>query len=306
MVVDAPRLRWWLILNLIILPLRGAAIGPALLVDLDRRRLAAAGHHPPPGDGPGAGARGPVEPANPRGRGHALRRSVPGPRPVLAAPAGMFAGPRAADVPPVFADHGGHDGRGGEIRPARRPIPIQTRIVEGYATHPGYIDALAASIRDARAERRHPAPLVMSFHGLPQRYADAGDPYPDQCRATAEATAARLGLQPSQWFLCFQSRFGRGEWLQPATDRTLAGLGSEGSNGVDVVCPGFAADCLETLEEVAIANRRLYESAGGRGFRYIAALNDRTDHIEALADVALEHLDSWEEGAGRVDVDPTR
>ena len=295
MVVDAPRLRWLLILNLFILPVRAPRSarlyskiwteeGSPLLATT--RRQATALERELEGR---LSSRIPVAAA--------MRYGDPSLAHGLSSLHGL--GCSRVLVLPMFPQYSrttvGTTAAAVQSALSARPVPIHTRIVEGYGTHPGYIDALAASIRDARAERPHSAPLVMSFHGLPQRYADAGDPYPDHCRATAEATAARLGLQPPHWFLCFQSRFGRGEWLQPATDRILARLGSEGSKGVDVACPGFAADCLETLEEIAIANRRLYESAGGRGFRYIAALNDRRDHVEALADVALEHLDSWEE-----------
>jgi len=158
------------------------------------------------------------------------------------------------------------------------------RCIEGYATHQPYVSALAAAVREIISSDR-PNHLIMSFHGLPQRYADAGDPYPEQCEATAQRLASELELRPDAWSLCYQSRFGREQWLEPAADRVLHRLGSRGTNNVAVVCPGFSADCLETLEEVAVGLRRLYNQSGGRGFAYVPALNDRPDHIRALADI---------------------
>ncbi len=295
MVVDAPRLRWLLILNLVILPLRAPRSarlyrsiwtdgGSPLLVTTrrqaaaleraleDRRRR-----------------KTPVVAAMRYGNpslGHGLSQL-------------QSLGCSRVLVLPLFPQFSrttvGTTAVAVDTAVRGQPNPPQTRIIEGYAEDPGYIAALAASIDEARGDDPRSAPLVMSFHGLPTRYVQAGDPYPDQCRATAEATAARLGLQPSDWHLCYQSKIGREEWLGPATDETLARLGSAGAAGVDVVCPGFAADCLETVEEIAVTNRKVYEGAGGRGFRYIAALNERPDHVEALADLAASHLDSWEE-----------
>ena len=295
MVVDAPRLGWLLILNTVILPLRAPRSarlyrsiwtndGSPLLATT--RRQAAALERNLENR---RGRRTPVVAAMRYGTpslGHGLSRlKSTGCSRVLVLPlfpqfSRTTVGTTAAAVGTVL--------RG-------KPEPPQTRVIEGYSAHPGYIAALAASIGEARGESQRSAPLVMSFHGLPKRFADAGDPYPDQCRATAEATATRLGMRPSEWHLSYQSRFGREEWLRPATDETLARLGSTGAAEVDVVCPGFAADCLETVEEIAVTYRKLYEDAGGRGFRYIAALNDRQDHIEALAEIAGSHLDDWEE-----------
>ncbi len=169
-----------------------------------------------------------------------------------------------------------------------RHVPA-LHFISDYHDHPGYLDALATSIAEARRGDASPAHLLFSFHGLPQRYADAGDPYPQQCHATARAVAERLGLHEGQWRLTFQSRFGREPWLQPYTDVTLAELPSQGITALDVVCPGFAADCLETLEEIAEEGRETFLAAGGQHFRYIPALNARPDHITALAALVDAH-----------------
>ena len=134
---------------------------------------------------------------------------------------------------------------------------------------------------------------MFSFHGIPVRFAERGDPYPQQCRAGAEALAERLGLAPEEWLLTYQSRFGREPWLQPYTDKTLEQLGRDGLQSVDIVCPGFAVDCLETLEEIAVENAHVFRDAGGGELRYISALNEEPGHVAALAKVletaALRH-----------------
>jgi ferrochelatase len=122
------------------------------------------------------------------------------------------------------------------------------------------------------------------------RYAEAGDPYPEHCEQTAQGLARELGLEDHRWLLGFQSRFGREEWLKPYTDETLKAWGEAKLESVDVICPGFAADCLETLDEIDVENREVFEQAGGGRFRYIAALNDRDDHIAALAAIARRRL----------------
>ncbi len=174
-----------------------------------------------------------------------------------------------------------------------RHLPV-CRFVHDYHDHGGYIDAVAASIRESWAEQPPAERLIFSFHGTPQRFRDEGDPYYAQCRVTASRVAERLALAPERWMMTFQSRFGREEWLQPYTDASLKALAASGVETVDVVCPGFAADCLETLEEIAVENRRLFMDAGGKGLRYIPALNARADHIGALADILLRELrDGW-------------
>ena len=169
------------------------------------------------------------------------------------------------------------------------PSSIEIRQVNDYHDHPAYIAALAESVREAWKKHGRPEKLMLSFHGIPQRYADNGDPYPDHCARTSRLLAEKLGLEPAEWILSFQSRFGREEWLKPYTDETLKAWGEKGVTSVQIACPGFAADCLETLEEIAEENRQIFENAGGGSFRYIPALNDRTDHIRALADIAISH-----------------
>jgi ferrochelatase len=175
----------------------------------------------------------------------------------------------------------------------RRALPDAPRaeLVPGYAEDPGYVAALAASVREAWEEGGEPDRLLMSFHGTPARYRDAkGDPYEFQCRATAGLLAEALDLAPERWAIAFQSRFGKEPWLQPYTDETLKAWAAEGLGTVDVICPGFPADCLETLEEIAVTNAEMYREAGGGELRYIPALNDRPGHVEALADLLAPSL----------------
>lgn len=160
-------------------------------------------------------------------------------------------------------------------------------LIRDYHDHPAYINALAAQVREHWAAHGQ-AHLLMSFHGIPARYARHGDDYPQQCRATAEALAARLELSASQWSLSFQSRFGREPWLQPYTDQRLAALPGEGVRVLDVICPGFATDCLETLEEIAVAGREQFLVAGGERFHYLPALNAHPDHVACLQAVIAQ------------------
>jgi len=164
-----------------------------------------------------------------------------------------------------------------------RHVP-EVRFITGFHDHPGYIAALAASVETAWRSGR-PNKLVVSFHGMPKRCIDLGDPYYDECAATARLLAAKLGLPDNGWIMTFQSRFGRDEWLKPATDDMLRALARDGAKSVDVICPGFPADCLETLEEIAIQNRDIFIAAGGVKYRYIPALNDDAAFIDALADI---------------------
>jgi ferrochelatase len=139
---------------------------------------------------------------------------------------------------------------------------------------------------------------MISFHGLPCRYLTAGDPYHGHCMKTARLLTEALGVPDHERYVCFQSRFGREPWLEPYTDRTLEAWAREGVGRVDVICPGFAADCLETLEEMNVTNRRLFMEAGGKQFRYIPALNERRDHIAALAGIVQRELGGWIGGLG--------
>ena len=167
------------------------------------------------------------------------------------------------------------------------------RWITDYHVHPQYIGALAASVREYWAKHGTADRLMMSFHGIPQRYENKGDPYPSQCRATAAAVAAELGLADDQWICSFQSRFGREEWVKPYTDHTLEAWGKDGVGRVDVISPAFAADCLETLEELDVENRETFLHAGGREYHYIPCLNDRDDHIKMMVSLIRENACGW-------------
>lgn len=172
-----------------------------------------------------------------------------------------------------------------------RDIP-DISLIRDYYRHPLYIRALANSVRE-HWEKRGPAEkLLLSFHGIPKANISKGDPYYRQCCETAEHLAAELGLGEAQWHISFQSRFGKAEWLQPYTDRTLEKWGKSGIASVDVLCPAFSADCLETLEEISVENRANFLDAGGKEYHYIPALNLRRDHIEALAAIVEQRLPS--------------
>ncbi|HHQ41644.1 MAG TPA: ferrochelatase, partial [Chromatiales bacterium] len=171
----------------------------------------------------------------------------------------------------------------------RRAFP-HLALAAGYHDHPAYIEALAASVRahwqaHGRGER-----LLVSFHGLPMSQVAAGDRYPERCARTAALLAASLGLGDDEWALAYQSRFGPARWLEPATDRLLAEWARAGVRTADVICPGFAVDCLETLEEIAVQAAAAFRAAGGEALRYVPALNDSPAHAEALAAVLAPWL----------------
>ena len=174
-----------------------------------------------------------------------------------------------------------------------RALP-ELRFVNRYHDNAGYIAALAKRVTDHWMVHGRGDRLVMSFHGLPQRTLQLGDPYHCECQKTARLLAERLQLRPGQWSLTFQSRFGKAKWLQPYTEPTLRALAAQGVKRVDLICPGFVADCLETLEEIAIEGRDAFLAAGGAEFNYIACLNDQHEWIAALTDIALQHLQGWD------------
>lgn len=167
-----------------------------------------------------------------------------------------------------------------------RAVP-HVNFIADYHDTPAYIRALADSVREHREDREPADYLLISFHGTPLRYQQEGDPYYQQCLRTAELLAKELELKEGQWQVSFQSRFGREEWLQPYTDETLKQLPKEGVKRVEVICPGFSADCLETLEEIAVENRDIFVRAGGEAYFYIPALNSRDDHIAMLAGLIM-------------------
>jgi protoporphyrin/coproporphyrin ferrochelatase len=296
-VVDLPRALWWPLLHLVILPFRSpraarayasvwTAEGSPLLVvsrrqaealELALRACLAQPVHVALGMGYGSPSLG-AGLAELRDRG-CWR--------VLVLP--LFPQYASPTVGSAF------DGVTGVLR-GWRQVP-ELRFACGYHDHPGYVAALAKSVRELWERDGEPDRLLLSFHGLPARFIALGDPYRGQCEETARLLVAALGLDAGRVTLAFQSRFGREEWLEPYTDEVLRSWGQSGVGTVDVVAPGFAADCLETLEEIAIRYRATFLAAGGGRFRYVPALNERPDHVAALADVVRRRLAGWDAGA---------
>ncbi len=293
-VVEIPRALWWLVLHGIILrvrPARSAAKYRSIwteegspLLAISRRQAEALSARLE------AACAGPVRVALGMRYGN----------PSIAAGLGELreAGAERLLVLPLYPQYSAattastFDAVAGELR-AWRWLP-ELRMVTHYHDRPRYIEAVAESIRAARAQ----APgerLLFSFHGLPRRNLLLGDPYHCQCHKSARLVAESLGLAAEDWAVSFQSRFGRAEWLQPYTSQTLQAWARDGVRTVDVVCPGFAADCLETLEEIAVENRELFLEAGGQHLHYIPSLNDAPAHVEALVELILAHGAGWPE-----------
>jgi ferrochelatase len=177
-----------------------------------------------------------------------------------------------------------------------RRIP-EVRFIQHYCQQEAYTSALSGLIDDFRATHGAAQKLLFSFHGIPEDYYEAGDPYPDECRATVDAVVDKLGLNEDQWQIAFQSRLGSQEWVKPYTDATLKQWGAEGIESVQVVCPAFSTDCLETLEEIAVENRDCFLHSGGQEYAYIPALNDDPRHIDMLAKLIHQHAQGWPEAS---------
>jgi protoporphyrin/coproporphyrin ferrochelatase len=175
----------------------------------------------------------------------------------------------------------------------RRWLP-ELRFISHYHDNANYIEAVADSIRSHWQTNGRADKLIFSYHGIPKRYLLQGDPYHCECYKTSRLVAESLGLKKDEYLVSFQSRFGREEWLKPYTDHTLKALPAEGVKSVQVVCPGFSADCLETIEEIGMENRDYFLRAGGERYEYIAALNAEDKHIDALAKLVEQHLQGWE------------
>lgn len=173
-----------------------------------------------------------------------------------------------------------------------RVVP-SLRTIHRYHGHEGYISELAASIGELWEAEGPPERLLFSFHGIPERYFTGGDPYHCHCHKTARLVAERLGLDSERYEVAFQSIFGKEEWIKPTTDVTVRAMARAGIRSLDVVCPGFAVDCLETLEEIDEQNRHFFLDNGGERFRYVPCLNDRPGHVEALTDLLLDNLGGW-------------
>ena len=182
-----------------------------------------------------------------------------------------------------------------------RAVPA-LRVAGSFALFTPWLQAAANHVRRFWQREGEPAHLVLSFHGVPQRMVELGDPYLKECFASAEQLAAALGLREQHWTLAFQSRFGRGKWLEPSTQDVLQELGRAGAQRVDVFCPGFVADCLETLEEIGIEGKALFQKAGGGELRVLPCLNDAPEWIEALADWVERNLRGWAERAESLDI----
>lgn len=174
----------------------------------------------------------------------------------------------------------------------RRWLP-DVRFVSHYHDHPAYISAMATRIKQFWETHGQPQKLVMSYHGVPLKYLHNGDPYHCECHKTSRLIAEQLGLEKHEYITTFQSRFGREQWLQPYTDATLKALPGQGIKSIHVVCPGFSADCLETIEEIGEENRDYFLEAGGSDYAYIPALNAEAMHIDALAQIVDENLQGW-------------
>jgi len=180
------------------------------------------------------------------------------------------------------------------------------RTIKHFHDHPGYIKATAQNIRDYWTLHGRPDKLVMSFHGLPQFSLDKGDPYHCECQKSGRLIAEELGLNKDQYLVTFQSRFGRAEWLKPYTAATLVALGKQKTKRVDMVCPGFVADCLETLEEIALDVKEDFLHAGGGDYHYIPCLNERPDWIHMLTDLVLNNLQGWLDKPDAVQLEQSR
>lgn len=294
-VVEIPRLLWWPILNLLILPIRSSRSaakyasvwmkeGSPLKVWTEKQAILLRGL---------MGMRGHAVTVD-----YAMRYGSPSIASVLERL--QADGCHRILVLPLYPQYSGtttastFDAVQAWAAKARN-VP-EFRFVKQYHDDPGYIGALAARItatrmKDGTAAER--ARLVMSFHGIPQRSVDRGDPYRDQCLETAALLGEKLGLEPAQWTATFQSRFGRAEWLRPYTVEVLKELGAQKLPSLSICCPGFPADCLETLEEIAMEGREEFHDAGGGHYRYIPCLDDEPLWIAALADIATRNLHGW-------------
>ena len=173
-----------------------------------------------------------------------------------------------------------------------RNVP-EIRFINRYHDDPGYIEALARKVQSHWTVHGRPDRLILTFHGVPKRTLLLGDPYHCECLKTARLLTQRLDLQAGQVVVTFQSRFGKAEWLQPYTEPTLVALAGQGVGRVDVMCPGFTSDCLETLEEIDQEAREAFLHAGGKEFHYIPCLNDQHEWIVALSNLAITHMQGW-------------
>ena len=312
-VIELPRLMWWLILNLFVLPFRpkkSAALYASIwtaegspLLAVSRRIALVLEERLRQGIGTPLHVELGMtygEPSIPRSLA-TLRDK--GCRKVLVLP--LFPHYSSTSTGAVF------DAVMKELMTWRR-VP-EVRTVHEFHDEPGFVAALAASIREVWEREGEPEMLVTSYHGIPLRYFLDGDPYHCFCHQTTRLIAEELGLERERALVTFQSLFGKEPWLKPPTDKTMAALPKRGVKRVDVVCPGFSIDCLETLEEIDKLNREIFLAAGGERFRYVPALNEREDHLAFLTELARRHLggwvvarDAWDDGAVRAEAAASR
>jgi ferrochelatase len=292
-IVEIPRVAWWLVLNGIILNTRPARSarkyasiwmkdGSPLRVYLERQAQLLRGYL-------GERVKSPLAVAG------ACRYGNPS----IAAGLAQLRG-KGCDrilVLPLYPQYAASttgstmDALGAALAGMRNVPAIRT--VRHFHDHPAYVKAVARALNEYWTKHGRPERLVMSFHGLPRFSLDRGDPYHCECHKSARLIATELGWNDERTLITFQSRFGKAEWLKPYTADTLAELGRSGIGRVDVVCPGFAADCLETLEEIAMEGRDTFLKAGGKEFHYIPAANDQPAFMAALTVIALENLQGW-------------
>ena len=283
-VVDTPRLLWWPLLRGVILPLRAPRVaklyqsvwmeeGSPLMVYSRRQQQALAARLP---DTPVALGMSYGSPALESAVDELLAQGVDH---IVVLP--LYPQYSCSTVAAVWDELA-------RILAKKRAIP-GISFIRDYADDASYIDALAASVRASFAVHGEPDVLLLSYHGIPQRFAHEGDDYPQRCRDTTRELVSALGLAPDRVMMTFQSRFCREPWLTPYTDETLKMLGEKGVKHIQVICPGFAADCLETLEEIAVQNREVFLEAGGQKYEYIPALNADSAHIEMMVNLTAPY-----------------
>ncbi|KAB7898059.1 ferrochelatase [Rouxiella silvae] len=284
-VVDTNRLIWWPILQGVILPFRSPRVaklyksvwmdeGSPLMVYSLRQQKALAARFP---DTPVELAMSYGKPSLEDGIGRLLERGV---TKMVVLP--LYPQYSCSTSASVF------DGVARVLKQQRRLPSVS--FIRDYAEHPAYIAALKASILESFEKHGEPDRLVLSFHGIPKRFVAQGDDYQQRCQATTQALTDALQLPAGKIMLTFQSRFGREPWLTPYTDATMESLPAQGVKHIQIVCPGFSSDCLETIEEINGENRELFLHAGGEKFEYIEALNDRSDHIDMLQQLVSQHF----------------
>jgi ferrochelatase len=291
-VVEIPRVIWWFILNLIILPFRSsksaekyASIwtqdGSPLKVHTEKQALLLQGY---------LGERGHEVHVT-----YAMRYGATNIPEVLARL--KTEGYERLLILPAYPQYSATTSAANLDAVFRHFLQVRNvpelRIIKNYHDHEAYIQALKHSILNYWQSNGRPDKLVMSFHGLPKAFLMRGDPYHCECYKTARLLAEQLGLRPEQYVVTFQSRLGRAEWLQPYTAPTVQALAKQGVKRIDVVCPGFIADCLETLEEIAIEVKQDFLTGGGKEFHYIPCLNESPEWLRALAEITEQHLIGW-------------